>query len=587
MAIEQHSDEQSTDEPGADGQAVERDPADIDGFDLEALWQLCTPSPGKPRHDPLLGVEFDGVRLSRVLGEGGMGRVYEGQFIDGSGNVAVKVLRPGLWSGELLRRFAKESQILRRLDHPGISKILAVGACEVIGTPVPAIVMELVPRAEPITDWVRKHAPDLDGLRTLFGKVCDAVAHGHSLGIVHRDLKPGNILVGESSEPKVIDFGVARGMSMGVSESTLTPPGGFVGTLQYMSPEQVESDGATVDARSDVHALGAILHELLTGRPPWDVAGMPVVEAARTIRESPAPRAAAAPPRLAAVIARCLEKDPQRRYRDAGELAAALRATAVAGGRWTFPSWSRFPRVAGKPPRRRELVRGTFLGLLVGAALLFAIQAVRDWGGMERSLGAIVDGTAAITARLQASESLVFEHGFRTVEQADADRWLVSSDGMRIWSEDFSTPRISYWGPAENGVEGTLVYRFQFPVVAERIELHAEAICWDFASCPELGQGRGAAKVEVSPDGDHWITLHDRISAGTWGGASWWNDGDLPPGATGTRSLWLRVRLVAEGAEDPDYTVAQFARSHAATTADAFSIKAFARGVPDTLRIGR
>ena len=526
------------------------------------------------------------MRLSRVLGEGGMGRVYEGHSIDGSGKVAVKVLRPGLWSDELLRRFAKESEILRRLDHPGISKILAVGACEVIGTPVPAIVMELVPRAEPITDWVRKHAPDLDGLRTLFGKVCDAVAHGHFLGIVHRDLKPGNILVGETGEPKVIDFGVARGMSMGVPESTLTPPGGFVGTLQYMSPEQVESDGATVDARSDVHALGVILHELLTGRPPWDVAGMPVVEAARTIRESPAPRAAAAPPRLAAVIARCLEKDPKRRYRDAGELAAALRATAVAGGRWTFPSWPRFPRLAGKPPRRREIVRGTFLGLLVGAILLFAIQAVRDWGGMERSLGAIVDGTAALTARLQASESLVFEHGFRTVEQADAGRWLVSSDGMRIWSEDFSTPRISYWGPAENGVEGTLVYRFQFPVVAERIELHANATCWDFATSPELGHGRGAASVEVSPDGDHWITLHDGISAGTWGGVSWWNAGDLPAGVAGTRSLWLRVTLVAEGVDDPDYTVAQFARSHAATTADAFSIKAFARGVPDTQRIG-
>jgi serine/threonine protein kinase len=87
--------EQRPDEPGVDGQAGERDPADIDGFDLEALWQLCTPSPGKPRHDPLIGVEFNGVRLSRVLGEGGMGRVYEGHSIDGSGKVAVKVPAAG------------------------------------------------------------------------------------------------------------------------------------------------------------------------------------------------------------------------------------------------------------------------------------------------------------------------------------------------------------------------------------------------------------------------------------------------------------------------------------------------------------
>lgn len=555
--------------------------ADPDGFGLEALWKLCEPATGEAS-DPLLGREIEGVRLVRVLGEGGMGRVYEGERDGGDGQVAVKVLRPGLWSRDLLRRFAKESEILRRLDHPGISRILAVGSCDVLGTPVPAIVMELVPGALPITDYVRTHALGTDAIVALMARVSDAVAHGHALGIVHRDLKPGNVLVSASGEPKVIDFGVARGRLGAGPDSTLTAPGGFIGTLPYMSPEQVDGDGAAVDARSDVHALGALLHELLTGTPPFDIVGLPVVEAARVIRETPAPRAAGVSPGLAAIIERCLEKHPARRYADAGGLAAALGGSGVSEGWLLRPGWLRLPRFRRGQGRRGELVRGTFIGLLLGAMILFAVQLLRDWSEIERYWGEAFDGMATVAARLGNRESLVFEHAFRTIEQFDADRWLVASPGMKKWAEEFSTPRITYWGPTRFGEPGTLDYRFVFPVAAERIELVAETICWDFDLTPELGKGRGATKIEVSRDGETWITLHDGIAAGKWGESSAVS-GDLPASATGTRELWLRVTLLAEvvdGEHDAEYTVAQFARSSAGATGDVFSLRAYARGVP-------
>ena len=578
MTSDEHPDDADSARSDAGGDGAERDPPDVDGFDLEALWRLCERPAGPMPPDPLLGRVFDGVRLTRVVGEGGMGRVYEGDRPDGSGKVAVKVLRPGLWSRESLSRFAKESRILRRLDHPGISRILAVGTCDVMGTPLPAIVMELVPGAEPITDWVRRRGLDATAVTALFGKVCDAVGHGHSLGVVHRDLKPGNVLVGIAGEPKVIDFGVARGRAGSASQSTLTSPGGFVGTLQSMSPEQVESDGAAVDARSDVYALGLLLHELLTGRPPYDVSRMPVVEAARVIRETPVPRVAGVPPRLAAVIARCLEKEPARRYADAGALAAALRGDAPRGAWRRLSAW-RSRRGGRSPTRRREVVRGSLVGLLVGAALLFGIQSVRDWSAVERSFGAIAEGTTTLVAGLREKEALVFEHAFRTVGQRDADRWLVSADRVRKWEESLAVPPVSYWGPQRDGVPGTIEYRFEFPAAVARIELHASVFCWDFASSPELGRGRGAATVEVSRDGAEWIVLHDGIGAGGWG-ESWTSSGDLPETLVGTRELWLRVRLVTEGADDLDYTVAQFVRSTAAATSDTFVVRAWTRGVP-------
>ncbi len=581
---------------------IGRDPADTGGLDLEAIWRLCEPAPGEHPPDPLLGRTFGGVRLERVLGEGGMGRVYEGRREGDGGKVAVKVLRPGLWSRDLVRRFAKESEILRRLDHPGISRIDSVVACDILGTPVPAIVMEYVPGARPITTFVREEGLGPERISALMAKVCDAVAHGHDQRIVHRDLKPGNVLVSETGEPKVIDFGVARGRSAAAPDSTLTAPGGLVGTLQYMSPEQVDSGGAVADARSDVHALGAILHELLAGSPPYDVAGLPVVEAARVIRETRAPRLERIPSRLADIVERALEKDPAKRYADASALAAALGDTSPHEG-WTTPAGPATlagggPRKAGSDasavvaPQPRsaaagsalEIARGAIAGLAIGLMLLAAVESLRGWRSFDRFQADARAGMLGLVGRFRGGESLVFEHGFRTVEQFDAERYLETNEGMRKWEE--SDPRVLYWGPAENGVPGSLVWRFEFPVAAERIELHAMTHCWDFAPIPEQGAGRGAASVAVSRDGADWIALHDSIAAGRWG-ESWTIEGDLPAEATGSRELWLRVTLLAEGmkaSSADEYTVAQFCRAPAGTAADVFTLRAWARGGPSVRR---
>ena len=563
-----------------------RDPADVDGLGLEELWRLCE-SPVALR-DPLIGVAFAGVRLAEVVGEGGMGRVYRADRIGGSGSVAVKVLRPGVWSREMVRRFAKESTILRRLDHPGISRIEHVGTCDVLGIAVPAIVMEFVPDARPIDRFVRERGLDTDAIVALFARVCDAVAHGHAAGVIHRDIKPGNILVDAAGNPKVIDFGVARTRDGGDLASSLTTPSALVGTLQYMSPEQVVGGGARVDARSDVHALASVLHELVDGQPPFTVAGLPVVEAVRMIAETPPRCGARVPRRLAAVLARCLEKDPARRYRDAGALAAALRGNTSWGSAPPLAGWRRFPFPRASAARlgrsrRAEVIRGALAGLLAGAVLLAAVQAVRDWSAIDRLSERIAALAGSVMASVRGEDSLVFQHGFRTVEQFDADRWLVQATAMRKWIEDWSQERSSYWGPSEEGVPGTLVYRFEFSRPANRIEVRTHLSCWNFEQIPETdgerrtGYGRGASAVDVSRDGVEWHALFDDIADGSWGKHRYL-DGDLPDAVTGGNQLWLRIRLLAESL-DPEgtYTVAQFARSSHHNASDIFAIRAFAR----------
>jgi len=581
-AIDDASDDDGR-RPGGDDAPA--DPADVDGLGLEELWRLCEPA--RPVGDPLLGIVCDGVRLVRALGEGGMGRVYEGVRIDAGGSVAVKVLRPGPWSRELVRRFAKESAILGRLDHPGISRILAVGACDVLGTTVPAIVMEYVPDALPIHRYVRAKHLDGAAIADLFARVCDAVAHGHAAGVVHRDLKPGNILVDGNGQPKVIDFGVARYQPDDRPASSLTTPSALVGTLQYMSPEQLAGDGSRADTRSDVHALGAVLHELLGGKPAFDMSGRSIVDGARLVLESHPRRPRGVPRRIAAVVARCLRKDPLERYRDAGELAAALRrAGAHRGGalaEWAAPpAWLSASR--GWTRRRGELVRGTVLGLVVGAGAVVAIETMRGWGVIDRFNARTAGGLAVIEDFLRGGERLIAAYGFRSVEQFDADRCLVSATGMRKWIEDWSQPRYSYWGPERDGQAGTLVYRFEFPEPAARIEMRINVWCWDFErQAGYRGSGRGATTIEVSADGDTWVVLRDDIGDGSWGRA--FSDViDLPAAVSGSDEVWLRIRLLAEGVTtaesfDPDepFTVAQFARSSPGATGDTFFVRAFAR----------
>jgi len=294
------------------------------------------PKPGSPGNgssrssrssDPLIGQSIGGVKLVRLINEGGMGRVYEGRQDNPRRTVAVKLVKPGVATEKLLRRFEFEAQVLARLRHPGIAEIFYAGTFGEGNLSQPYFVMEYIAGAKPLTQYVTDLKLSTHGRLELFRKVCDAVAHGHLNGVIHRDLKPGNILVDMSGQPKVIDFGVAKTTDSDMALTTLqTDVGALIGTYQYMSPEQFDADPHAIDVRSDVYALGVVLYELLAGQPPYDLRRKLVHEIGSIVRQqdpTPLTNVNKTLQRDVGVIAgKCLEKDRNRRYTSAGEVAA-------------------------------------------------------------------------------------------------------------------------------------------------------------------------------------------------------------------------------------------------------------------------
>lgn len=274
--------------------------------------------------DPLAGHDLGDVVLGRLLGQGGMGRVYEARQRSPARTVAVKLMRPSRRSPAAVQRFHREADLLGRLRHPGIAQVFTAGSCRLEGEETPYFMLEFVPEAETLVRACERRGLTPRQRLETFLDVCRAVAHGHAAGIVHRDLKPGNILVGGDGRPKVIDFGIARLEDDDVGGVTET--GAFLGTRQYSSPEQCEGDA--VDARTDVYALGMILHELLSGRLPYDVTGTSLAETTRIVRDAAPTRLGFADrglqPGADAIALKCLAKRPLDRYPSAAELADDL-----------------------------------------------------------------------------------------------------------------------------------------------------------------------------------------------------------------------------------------------------------------------
>ncbi len=299
----------------------------------------------------LLPERIGRYRILGLLGEGGMGCVYEALQDDPRRTVALKVLRPAGSSAEAVSRFRREARLLGALQHPGIAQVYEAGSGTLVirGAPVaevPFIAMELV-RGKPLTRACESAALPLAARLGLFLRVAEAVAYAHAQGVVHRDLKPGNILVAEVGTatragfelvPKVLDFGIARLVDpegAAGPESTSTEPtlstrtGQVLGTLAYMSPEQARGDGSAVDARADVWALGVLLYELTCGRRPFEVDGLALAAASRRIQEDDPTTLGQRDARLCGdvetIVGKALEKDPARRYANASELAADVR----------------------------------------------------------------------------------------------------------------------------------------------------------------------------------------------------------------------------------------------------------------------
>ncbi|HNO77009.1 MAG TPA: serine/threonine-protein kinase [Phycisphaerae bacterium] len=271
-------------------------------------------------------------QILEVLGKGGMGVVYRAQQKNPKRTVALKAIRHGLSSSKAIQRFALEAEALARLQHPGIAQIFEAGAdvgASDRDVKQPFFAMELV-EGEPLTHYAETHQLNLRQKVALLAQVCEAVHHAHTKGVIHRDLKPSNILVDATGRSKVLDFGVARVLDDNAATLTAeTNPSQLIGTLRYMSPEQVAGDTGHVDTRCDVYALGVIGYELIGGQPPYDLVDMNIPQASRVISDANPQRLSQVERRAAgdleAIIHKALEKEADRRYPTAGELAADLK----------------------------------------------------------------------------------------------------------------------------------------------------------------------------------------------------------------------------------------------------------------------
>jgi tetratricopeptide (TPR) repeat protein len=286
---------------------------------------LALPAPSRGNSTP---ARIGRYRIIRLLGEGGMGTVYEAEQDQPRRIVALKAIKISLAGPDLLRRFEQESEALARLHHPGIAQVYEAGTADSGSGVQPFFAMEFIAGGEPLTLYAEAHHLNTPQRLELMAEVCDAVQYAHQRGIIHRDLKPANIPVDEHGRPKILDFGVARVTDSDTQATRQTDLGQLIGTLAYMSPEQALADPLELDTRSDVYALGVILYELLAGKLPYTLSPK-LHEAISTIREQD-PAALGSVNRLyrgdiETVVAKAMEKDKARRYASAAGLAADLR----------------------------------------------------------------------------------------------------------------------------------------------------------------------------------------------------------------------------------------------------------------------
>ncbi|MGA2257317.1 MAG: protein kinase, partial [Thermoguttaceae bacterium] len=343
------------------------------------------------------GTQIGPYKLLQEIGEGGMGTVYMAQQTEPVKRlVALKVIKPGMDSRQVIARFEAERQALALMDHPNIARVFEAGTTD---SGRPYFVMELV-KGVPLTKYCDEHRLTPKDRLELFIPVCQAIQHAHQKGIIHRDIKPSNVLVASYDGrpvPKVIDFGVAKAIGQQLTERTLvTGLGAVVGTLEYMSPEQAELNQLDIDTRSDIYSLGVLLYELLTGSTPLEKKRLKeaaLLEVLRLIREEEPPKPSTRlsttdempsvaanrglePKKLSGlvrgeldwIVMKALEKDRNRRYETASNFAAdAQRYLNDEPVQACPPSaWYRFRKFA-----RRNKTAMAATGLI----LLFIVSA--------------------------------------------------------------------------------------------------------------------------------------------------------------------------------------------------------------------
>ncbi|MCA9299910.1 MAG: serine/threonine protein kinase, partial [Phycisphaerales bacterium] len=413
---------ESADDPSLVAEVMSLFEADDPGF-------LTAPFAARPAyHDtPAMPQRIGSYEIRRVLGEGGMGIVYLAEQDRPRRTVALKVIRPLLASKRALQRFEHESQILARLKHPGIAQIYEAGVATTAFGAQPFFAMEYVD-GEPLDRDVEKRRLSIRERLERMAQIADIVQHAHQQGVIHRDLKPANIMIDREGQPKVLDFGVARATDSDIQSATMqTDLGQLVGTVPYMSPEQVEGDPYNVDTRSDVYALGVITYRLLTGSHPYDLEHRTITEAVRLIRDTEPPSLGSVSRTMRGdvetIVAKALEKDRSRRYQSAAEFAGDIRRhlrdePIVARPATTMYQLRKFAR------RHRPVVVSAALLLVV--LLLGVATTTAGW------MYALDQAAVAEREREAATEAQRESETARTL----AERARADADAARLAAEE-------------------------------------------------------------------------------------------------------------------------------------------------------
>ena len=371
-----------------------------------------------------LGQAIGDVMIEQVIGFGGMGTVYRGSQRAPERTVAVKILRDAIPSERALRRFEYEAQLLSRMDHPGIARVIRADTIEERGIKIPYFVMEFVSNARSITNYAREEGLDGTERIELFMKACDAVAHAHQKGIIHRDLKPGNVLIDDTGRVQVIDFGIARSLEEEGGRTLFqTFAQQIIGTPHYMAPEQFDRPDE-IDTRMDVYALGVLLYELLLRQPPFEPGTGPTRstttdQATEPIRPSTLDRNLKGD--LEAIILKALSRAPGDRYPDASALADDLKrflsGEAVVAKSPTLGD--SFVRII------RKHKTATLVGLVIISILTLAIS----YTAYERA-----------RANEEMRRALTLENNKTEVFERILNRLSVSSIANEVFPEDFDGP---------------------------------------------------------------------------------------------------------------------------------------------------